>query len=76
MDDNFDLFIGTEKFDLILKKIEDDNKEIFKDAMVSYNECCIFFYLNNKISLVEINDKLPNSIKNLIEFEWKKFCDN
>ncbi len=76
MNNNFDLFAGTEKFDLILKKIEEDNKEIFKEAMVSYDECCIFSSLNNKISLVEVNNKLPSSIKNLIDVEWKRFCNN
>ncbi|MDF2832947.1 hypothetical protein [Chryseobacterium indoltheticum] len=76
MIDNFDLFNGTEKFDLILKKIEDDNKEVFREAMITYDECCTFFSLNNKISLVEVNNKLPNSIKNLIDVEWKRFCNN
>lgn len=76
MNDNFDLFNGMEKFDLILKKIEDDNLEIFKKAMVNYDNCCIFSSINNKISLTEVNSNLPNSIKNLIEVEWKQFCNS
>ncbi len=76
MKDNFDLFIGIENFDLILKKIEDENKEIFKEARISYDEACVFSSQNNKISLVEVNNKLPNSIKDLINIEWEKFCNN
>jgi hypothetical protein len=76
MKDNFDLFFGIENFDLILKKIEDENKEIFKEARISYDESCVFSSQNNKISLVEVNNKLPNSIKDLINIEWEKFCNN
>ena len=76
MSNDLDLFKGKEKFDLILKKIEEDNNKIFEDAKITSDECCMFFFNNNKISLGEVNSKLPTSIKNLIETKWKEFCDN
>lgn len=76
MNGDFDLFEGTEKFYSILKKLEMENRKIFEDAKVSYDECCVLFSQNNKISLVEVNNKLPISIKYLIETEWEEFCKN
>lgn len=76
MSDLFNLFIGKEKFDSILEKIISDNKNIFEEANISYEECCVFVSQDNKISLAEVNRKLPISIKNLILREWKEFCEN
>lgn len=71
MDNNSDIFNWTPKFDLILKKIEDENIEIFKEAMITHQEACDFALQNcsdkYKLSLIKVNDKLPASIKNLIE---------
>ena len=76
MNDNFDLFRGTESFFLSLKKIEQENKDVFEEANISYDECCILSSENNKISLVKVNDKLPTQIQYVIENQWKEFCNN
>lgn len=74
MNYDLDLFRGTENFLLILKKIEQENKDDFEEVNVSYEECCILSSQNNKISLVEVNSKLPIPIRERIEYEWEQFC--
>lgn len=77
MNKDFTLFTGIEKFYLILKKLEEDNKEIFEEADINYNECCSFGAPNNHTnSLLKVNDKLPVSMKTIIENKWKEFCES
>lgn len=76
MSDNFDIFRGLEKFDLILKKIIVNNKEIFEETKVDFDNCCVFSFHNNKNYLHKVNSNLPTSIKNIIGSEWKDFCKN
>lgn len=80
MNKKFDIFNWTPKFDLILKKIENENLKAFNDAMITHEEACDFAMQNNnniyKIILVKVNEKLPTSIKKLIETSWNDYCNS
>ncbi|SDM35334.1 hypothetical protein [Chryseobacterium taihuense] len=80
MNEKFDIFNWTPKFDLILKKIENENLKAFNDAMITHEEACYFAMQNNnniyKIILVKVNEKLPTSIKELIETSWNDYCNS